>query len=316
MTSLTKAIPIIILALLFAVGACGNDRDVDDPETDPSALESGERDPAEAAVDPEQQTVRSADGTRIGFARVGDGPVPVVIVHGALNTGEQWLPVATAMAAHCTCYVMDRWGRGASEARAEYSLEREIEDVVAVLEAAGPGAYLLGHSSGAIYALETALSAPVAGLVLYEPPLHGWAEAEPIHVRIQSAAEEERYDEALSIFFGEILEVPEEELSQLRTTPAWDAMVDLIPPTVREWEALRRDILEVDRYRDISVATLLLEGTETADHHSSATEALQGTLPDARTVLLDGQGHDANLTAPELVAREAAAFLLESEGAR
>jgi pimeloyl-ACP methyl ester carboxylesterase len=310
MRYLTKGIPIIIF-LMFAFIACSSDNDRD-AEAELGTVTTEQQESAMIPSSTNQQTVRSADGTRIAYTKVGSGPVPLVIVHGALNTSQQWMPVAeklSELSDQYTCYVVDRWGRGGSDGRPEYSLEHEINDIIEVLKEAGPDAYLLGHSSGAIYALETALSAPVAGLVLYEPPLHGWVEAEPIHVRIQSEAEEERYGEALSIFFAEILEVPEEELSQLRTTPAWDAMVGLAPPTVREWEALRRDILEVDRYRDISVPTLLLEGTETADHHSSATEALQRTLPDVRTALLEGEGHTANLTSPEMVAQEVIEFV-------
>lgn len=150
----------------------------------------------------ERQTVRSADGTRIGFTRVSSGPVPLVIVHGALSAGVRWISVAEALADQCTCYVMDRWGRGASEDHAEYSLESEVDDIGAVLETAGPDAFLFGHSSGAIYALEAALQYPIAGLVLYEPPLHAFHGrfVDDALSRMLVAAREERFEDVVAIF--------------------------------------------------------------------------------------------------------------------
>ena len=119
---------------------------------------------------PEERVARSADGTPIGFLKFGSGP-SLVFVHGSVNTGEEWLQVATAMAEQFTCYVMDRRGRGRSGDAAAYSLDRECEDIIAVLEVAGPEAHLLGHSYGAICALETARRLPIGRLVVYEPPL-------------------------------------------------------------------------------------------------------------------------------------------------
>jgi pimeloyl-ACP methyl ester carboxylesterase len=75
------------------------------------------------SAQPEDLSVRSADGTRIGFVKTGSGPA-LVLVHGVLNTADQWLSVAMAMADHCMCYVMDRRGRGRSDDGADYSLDR------------------------------------------------------------------------------------------------------------------------------------------------------------------------------------------------
>lgn len=123
---------------------------------------------------PQERAVRSADGTRIGYATVGAGP-PLVIAHGAWARAAAWWDVAEALADDHTCLVMDRRARGGSGDGADYSFDREIEDIAAVLGAAGPDAALLGHSSGAIYALEVALRVGVSRLVLYEPPLQ-WVE--------------------------------------------------------------------------------------------------------------------------------------------
>lgn len=107
-------------------------------------------------------TVRSSDGTRIGVHTLGSGP-PVVLVHGAWNWAEHWMDVAEQLADAYTCSVMDRRARGSSGDHDEYSFDREIDDVAAVLEDAGPDSSLLGHSSGAIYALETPVGRPSNG---------------------------------------------------------------------------------------------------------------------------------------------------------
>src|SRR6266849_4419003 len=78
------------------------------------------------SVEPISEVARSADGSSIGFLRLGSGPA-LLFVHGSLSSGESWLPVATAMAGRFTCYVMDRRGRGRSGDTADYSLQRECE---------------------------------------------------------------------------------------------------------------------------------------------------------------------------------------------
>lgn len=105
--------------------------------------------------------------------------------------------------------------------------------------------------------------------------------------------------------------MPEEELSLLKKTPLWEHMVALAPQSLREWEELAKVRLTVDRYRNLAVPVLLLTGSDTRDHPSFATDALQGILPNARTAVLDGHGHGAHLSAPDLVAREVTSVLPE-----
>lgn len=256
------------------------------------------------------QTTRSADGTEVGVVTVGSGP-PLVLVHGAWNWADHWLGVAEHLAEAFTCSVLDRRGRKSSGDGASYSFDREIEDIAAVLEAVGPGASLLGHSSGAIYSLEAARRVPVERLVLYEPPLI-WAErGDPSGLvdRVRDLVDQGKPEDAASLFFAEEGRVDEEGLELLRSQPAWESMVDLAPICVREWEAILTAGLTVDRYRAVTVPTLLLAGSENLDHPSMATEQLGATLPDVRTVVLKRFGHNANLLDPALVASEVRAFL-------
>lgn len=260
-----------------------------------------------------EHTVRSLDGTQIGVVTVGSGP-PLVLVHGAWNWSEHWLGVAEELADAHTCSVMDRRARGRSGDGDEYSFDLEVEDIATVLEAAGKGASLLGHSSGAIYALETARRVPVERLVLYEPPLR-WAErGDPDRLvdRIRALVDEGRLEEAAKLFFSEEGRLPDEGLAFLRTLPEWGQMVALAPVCVREWDAILGARVSIDRYRQLSTPTLLLAGSENLDHPSMATEPLSATLPDVRTAVLDGHGHMANRADPTLVADEVRAFLAAS----
>lgn len=259
---------------------------------------------------PTEEVVRSADGTRIGFVRLGSGPA-VIFVHGSWVTGEGWLEVAKRVSdeGHC-CGIMDRRGRGRSGDGADYSLDREVEDIGAVLAAAGPDSSLVGHSSGAIFALEAARRFPIRRLVLYEPPLHfRGRDAQAFVDRIRASVENGRPEEAVTLFFREALRLSEDEVSSLRAMPVWDEMVVLAWTFVRESDAVQRVDPEVDRYREVSVPTLLLTGSASRDEPSYATRDLQEVLPDARTAILEGQGHLAHRAAPELVAKELVGFL-------
>lgn len=261
---------------------------------------------------PREHTVRSADGTQIGVVTVGSGR-PLVLVHGAWNWSAHWLGVAEELAESHTCWVMDRRARGSSGDGDDYSFDREIEDIAAVLNAAGSDACLLGHSSGGIYALETARNNGVERLVLYEPPLR-WAErGDPANLvdRIRALVDEDRLEEAAELFFSEEGRLEEEGLAFLKTLPAWEPMVALAPICVREWDAILDTHLSVDQYREMSTPTLLLAGSENLDHPSMATESLSAVLPDVRTMVLDGHGHMAHRTDPTRVANEVRAFLNE-----
>ena len=131
---------------------------------------------------PEPHFVVSADGTAIAVWRSGAGP-PLVLVHGTVADHGRWAPVLPAFEAQFTILNLDRRGRGQSGDAPEYSLEREYEDLVAVIESLDDDVYVLGHSYGGVCALEAALRTDrILKLVLYEPPLsrHLAGVAEPM----------------------------------------------------------------------------------------------------------------------------------------
>src|SRR3954451_12834623 len=117
-------------------------------------------------------TITSADGTTIAYDTIGDGPV-VILVDGALchRTSGPSGPLAARLAEHFTVVTYDRRGRGDSGDTAPYSVDREVEDLAALVEAAGGSAMLYGISSGAVLALHAASRvADVESIALYEPP--------------------------------------------------------------------------------------------------------------------------------------------------
>lgn len=257
-------------------------------------------------------SVRSRDGTPIGYMQLGRGPA-IVIVHGSLSTGDAWLAVAERLASRHTCFVIDRRGRGRSGDGSAYSLDAECEDIKAVLDRAGPGASLLGHSYGAICALEAASRFSPRKVVLYEPPF-------PIkrfdfgrtYDDFVAAVEQGRLEDALVIGLRDMVKLTEQQLAALRSAPLWNDVVPLTSTWPREIDEILKLPLGVARYSTMTSPTLLLVGTATAAHHVEASDALERTLPHTRTVRLDGQGHEAHLFATDELARRVAEFLAEA----
>src|SRR3712207_8086243 len=105
-----------------------------------------------------QETVTSVDGTSIAYWRSGEGP-PLVLVHGTAADHSRWAPVLPAFEQRFTVYAIDRRGRGGSGDSGDYAIEREFEDVAEVVDSLGESVNLLGHSYGALCALEAALLA-------------------------------------------------------------------------------------------------------------------------------------------------------------
>jgi pimeloyl-ACP methyl ester carboxylesterase len=253
-------------------------------------------------------SIRSNDGVPIGFTRIGQGPA-LVFVHGSLSDGDDWGKVVSLLAGRFTCYLMDRRGRGRSGDVPEYSIEREYEDVAAVIKHVGLGTSVVAHSFGAICALGAALQIPVGSLVLYEPPI-------PVIGPVAGAALEEyraavdrgALDEALEIGLKRFSRMTYDEIARVRQGRMWMKQRMLSPTWVRELEAIDRHGPSVERYRAIGAPTLLLLGTESTQRRG-ASEALASVMPAARLELLEGQGHVAHFRAPQEFAKKIVAFL-------
>ncbi len=252
--------------------------------------------------------VISSDGTQIGFERIGDG-LPVVIVHGGVNSAADWRKVAERLSPRFECFVIDRRGRANSGDGPSYSLERERDDVIAVLAKAGSSSTLFGHSFGAVCALEATIEAPVAKLIVYEPPLFA-RENPAVADRFQALLDRGDPEQALSDFLIKETGMPAAALAPLQTSAAWGRMVELAWTFPRESRALVEELGELERYAFVETPTLILVGEDTEDHAKKASELLLGILPAARCVMLAGQGHAAHRTGAKLLADAIAAFVV------
>jgi pimeloyl-ACP methyl ester carboxylesterase len=254
--------------------------------------------------------VLSRDGTPIASHRTGTGP-PLVLVHGTAAAHWSFRFVAPLLAEHFTLYAVDRRGRGASGDGGDYAIEREFEDVAAVVDSLGGPASLFGHSFGATVALGAALLARrLSRLVLYEPapgvPAVSDAELDRIEVLVGRG---EREDALVAAFrsFG----LAPDEVEQLRGSPTWATRLGFAHTVVREVRAEAACGFEASALRGLAAPVLLLLGEESPPWAHERTAWLQKRLADCRIATLRGQGHVATMTAPELVAGELVAFLGE-----
>lgn len=263
------------------------------------------------------ESILAADGPRIAYHRGGDGP-PLVLVHGTADDHTLWAPLLTPLGERFTVYALDRRGRGGSGATnaATYAIEREFEDVAAVVEAIGGPVHLLGHSYGALCALEAALRTDVLGkLVLYEPPIPippGSAISPPGTLeKMESLLEAGNREGVLLTFARDLAQLPEEEIIALRSMPDWQASVDAAPTIVHEVRAVDGYVFDPARFGSLTTPTLLLLGGESPPFLKAATEAVAAALPQCRLAVLPGQGHRAMETDPARLLEEVVPFLTE-----
>jgi pimeloyl-ACP methyl ester carboxylesterase len=262
--------------------------------------------------DGEQRTVvRSRDGTEIAAFRLGEGP-PLVLVHGTTADHTRWRAVLEPLAARFTVYGVDRRGRGASGDREPYAIEREFEDVVAVVDSIPEPVNLLGHSYGAICALEAALlTTNLRTLVLYEPPFPTTIQIYPEGTieRVEALLAAGQREAALETFLGEVVLMPEEQIQVLKAQPAWQARIAAAHTLPREERADMALVLDPERYRTIRVPTLLLLGGDSPPFLAEPTYVLEKALPDARVAVMPGQQHAAMDTGTQLFLTEIMSFL-------
>jgi pimeloyl-ACP methyl ester carboxylesterase len=249
--------------------------------------------------------VASADGTKIAYDRLGTG-VPVILVAGASTTRAIHTQLAQLLAEDFSVYNYDRRGRGDSGDTPPYAIEREVDDLEAVMTEAGAAA-LFGNSSGGVLVLHAAAHGlPVTKLALWEPPFM----VDPDAPRRQKEYVAEltkllaagRRGDAMAHFMKTI-GLPEEMIAGMRNSPMWGDM-EAIAPTLAYDAAIMGDSM-VPRALASSVTapTLVLDGSETGAWAANAAEALAATLPDARRQTLNGQTHNVSwdVLAPALI---------------
>ena len=249
--------------------------------------------------------VRSADRTPLAVWADGQGP-SLVLVHGSMCDHTASDPLVAELRDTMTTFAMDRRGFGASGDAAGYALEREFEDVAAVVEAVadrtgGPVA-LWGHSYGAGCALGgAALTGAVHRLVLYEPGLGIPYPAGSIEAVEAALAAGDREAALLLVLVG-IIGMTDEEIASLRSGPRWPTMLASAPTVPRECRAEDGWTYRPGALDQVSAPTLLLAGAESHPVLKEATGRALAAIPRARVEVFDGHGHLAYRTDPAMVA--------------
>lgn len=255
-------------------------------------------------------TVTSADGTVLTVDRSGSGPA-VVLVHGAFTdrTHPILREVAEALAPWFTVHNYDRRGRGGSGDTAPYAVDREVDDLAAIIEAAGGSAMVFGGSSGAALALTAAARLPaITKLALWEPPYHVDDSApflpDDFADRLTTLVADGRRGEAVERFLVQAAEVPADIVAAMRAGPAW-AQAEALAHTLAYEAAVlgAGNALPTGLLAAVTQPTLVMAGDHSPGWLPAAARAVAGGLPRARYRTLPGQTHAvaSESLAPELL---------------
>ncbi|EDK72410.1 alpha/beta hydrolase fold [candidate division TM7 genomosp. GTL1] len=255
--------------------------------------------------------VISKDGTAIAFDRQGNGPI-VILVGGGLTDRSENAPLGSELAKHFTVYNYDRRGRGKSTDTAPYALERELEDIEALITEAGGSAYLYGVSSGGALVLETA-AAGVQGIdkiAIYEVPYNmaqNWPERWDKYAKeLKAALADDRRGDALALFM-KLTGSSDEEIAGAKQSPFWPGGEAKAHTLVYDAAVLGNGQPSAERLAKITQPTLVATGTDShlagaADWVLAldpAADAIAAIIPHAERQVFEGQPHVAN---PEVVA--------------
>ncbi len=269
---------------------------------------------AAASAPPEQNSqviqIPSKDGTLLAVECAGAGP-SLVIVHGGTGDRTRWTPLFPLLSSRFTVCAMDRRGHGASGDSPDYTLQKEAEDIAAVVNSRPGPVFLLGHSYGGVAALEAAfLTDKISRLVLYEPPLQDLDNA-AVLARMERMIQAGDREQALVTFLGEIVMISPSELAAMKARPSWAGLLASVESSIRQDRALAAYRFEPKRMSTLKVPTLLLTGSKTASLQlKQAIRGLLDSLPNRSLVVLEGQEHNAMDTGREQFADVVVNFLL------
>ena len=247
------------------------------------------------------------EGVSIACEVSGDGP-SLVLVHGAGSARWSFDAVRPHLEPRFTVIAIDRRGRGDSGDGADYALEREYEDVAAVVRDAGPDAVLMGHSYGGLVAAGAAQLLDLPRLALYEPAMGGVLGHGGTIERWEHMVEAGERDAVVREFYRDIAGYEEEAIDELASGPVWEARKQIVPTVPRELRAELAHRFDSDALAPLTMPVLLLLGTESPDWAVRSVHAYADAIPGAELRMLEGQGHSANMTAPELLAGELERF--------
>jgi pimeloyl-ACP methyl ester carboxylesterase len=251
------------------------------------------------------QTTTSADGSTIAYAKSGMGPA-LIIIGGAFNTRQSAGDLARVLATHFSVFTYDRRGRGDSTETPPYSTQREVEDLAALVDAAGGSACVYGHSSGGILALEAAAAGlPITKVAAFEPPYtdpaDGFGTLDDWRKSVQAAVNAGDREGA-SVVFLRGMGMDAEMAEGLTHAPWWPGMQAVAHTLPYELSLLGDGTVPVERFSRITVPTLLISGGDSPAWAAEAVSEIAAAIPDAKQVVVQGQDHnvDPATIAPEL----------------
>jgi pimeloyl-ACP methyl ester carboxylesterase len=244
--------------------------------------------------------VISKDSTPIAYDLSGHGPA-IILVAGATSTRLAAESVAAALPRQFTVIAYDRRGRGDSGDTTPYAVEREVEDIDALLSEAGGSAFVFGHSSGAVLALEAArlLKGRIKKLAMYEPPFiidDSRSPAPQDYVpHLKKLIAEGRRSEAVKYFMTDMVLVPAEMVAQMQSSPMWPQL-EAVAHTISYDGAIMEDTMNgnpaaLKKWASVTTPTLVMVGGASPKFFHNSAQALVDILPNGTLQVLAGQDH-------------------------
>ena len=235
--------------------------------------------------------VISADGTSIAYQRNGSGPA-VILIGGGLDDGSENAPLAEELAKHFTVYNFARRGRGDSGDTQPYAVQREIEDIAALIEEAGGIAHLFGVSSGGMFALEAAAAGLAIGrIAVYEVPYDtaddALQRAQEYHEQLDGALVRGRRADAVGLFMR-LAGSSEQDVADAMNSPYWPGLEDLAHTLA--YDAALYGPPPTARLVTITQRTLVATGGSNA-YFEQAADDVAASLPNTERQVIEGQGH-------------------------
>ena len=244
------------------------------------------------------EKVTSKDGTSIAYDRLGEGPALILVGGGSVDRQSN-AGLAAILASDFTVFNYDRRGRGDSGDAPEYAIEREFEDIEALIKEAGGTAFLYGTSSGAVLAREaTASGLPVTKLGLWEPPyiLEGGRERPPADTAsiYREMVSSGRRGDAVEYFMTKVVGLPDEFASFARTQPWWQGQEAIAHTLAYDATIMGDYSLPTERAASVTVPTLVMDGGASYDWIRTTAQTLADLLPNGTHRTLEGQTHDVS----------------------
>ena len=241
-------------------------------------------------------TVTSKDGTTLAYERIGTGPA-LIFVPGVFNLRDTCAPIAAELAGSFTSYTYDRRARGDSTNVRPYAVDREVEDLKAMIDVAGGSASAFGFSSGAVLALYAAAAGlPIERLYLYEPPFRfeNGAPALPpdLPERLQRMVDEGRAADVVTTFQLEGIGLPPDVVAGIRQAPFFPVLEAMAQSVVHDAVLTTTLQAPTPEMASVAVPTIVMRGGRSWPLLIAAADRLVTLMPDARLqVLQDASDH-------------------------